>query len=243
MNYIYEGKYSSDEFENIVLEITGSEIDIIFPLPEGGSSFRAGDFRFNFGDFDAEYNHLHFTVENTIKAAGLFLPQDTSQRIDELISVGDSEKTTETKRLSEIIEKFMYPAGRELFSLEIIAHKISGEIIEIAALQIIDGLPVESHVIYAVISQDETIFAAGKWYFGNLENRYTMPLLDSVNILFKAFEADGAFLSGDAVFLGMELIYSVVWHESSRFYLIPSWKLSFSDGTELIYNTLTGNRI
>jgi hypothetical protein len=71
-----------------------------------------------------------------------------------------------------------------------------------------------------------------------------MPLLDAVNILFKSLEQDGTALEG-AELENMEREYILKQHDIDKFYLAPSWAVSFSGGKEekrLSYDMITGVR-
>ena len=244
-NFIFEGSYERGSFEEIVRAITGAEMVTPLPLPERRISYIAGDFRFDFGDIETEYDNFRFTIEiiDPLYRRGISVPTDISARIKSLEEYGIRAGNAELREAERIITSFIYPASRDNRGLKISAYSSNGKITEITAFQTVDGLRIDSHDIYIIISEGEVVFVTGKWYFNSIESQYRMPLLDSVNILFRALESDGGFITSGVRFIGMELIYSLVWHEPSRFYLIPSWELSFSDGTRLVYNTLTGDRV
>lgn len=80
---------------------------------------------------------------------------------------------------------------------------------------------------------------------------YASALLDEINILFRERDqlksqagSEGGYKSSEMLVTGLEPIYCVNWNaDLSDFYLIPSWEISYSDGSRRIRNAVNGSLV
>lgn len=244
MDFMYEGVSSQDIYENIVKSFSGAEFkdadEILVPM---GISYAAGNHRFIFTDSD------YFRI--TITEKSYYGNTEEIEQIENAVQAAiDSAKESAVtgnqsgapKKTKDIIRNFLrkYNNQDARLGFAIISYEEdknqSREYIWIN--QTADGIFIDSHIAYAEISGGSVRYFSGKWYFGELA-AINIPLLDSVNILFKSMEADGSIVSGDRLIeMGKE--YNVRQHEKDRFYLVPSWRLIFKSGIKLSYNMVTG---
>ena len=112
--------------------------------------------------------------------------------------------------------------------------------------QTVDKLPIDSHIAYIEIQDGKVKYFSGEWYFGEFVAKRSNPLLDSVNILFKCMEIDGAIIQDSDRLDKMDLEYTVMHHatenDTEKFYFIPSWRILFDSGKKLSYNMITGDK-
>ena len=263
-NYIYEGAYSINIFKEIIKSFSGiseEEIKDGYPLLPNKTRYNAGNYIFILAETD--YLKISIMDKSHEKANEYYkaLEEETEKEMESLIS---EEKTringeitgvskSEIKKTETIIRDFIKKyEGADVKSDFIIlninsddsnnsnnANKTEKVIIN----QTVDGLPVDSHIVYAEIKNEEVKYFYGRWYFGAFTAKYKMPLLDSINILFKCLDKDGSIVSGDKL-EKMDLEYTVLQHDTEKFkfYLTPSWSLNFGSGKKLSYNMVTGNK-
>lgn len=262
-NYIYEGEYSSEIFEEIAKSISESEITNTFLTPEG-TSYNAGDYKFTFPSLAAspgESPNLevdYFKISITKLSQLEELEKSAAEAYDIYKNYDDLEKKTESliinglkgyKRMDiakaeKAIENFLKKYQTDGIDFETVGYQKNDTSIYIVIRQKLDGLAFNSHTVFAEISDGKVLTFSGKWYFGAFVGRYKMPLLDAVNILFKCLEKDESITAENIKnLIGVDLYYSILWHERTKFYLIPTWRISFDDGAVLSYSAVTGNAV
>ena len=257
-NYIYEGVYSPEVFEEIAKSLSESEISNTFHRP-GGVTYNAGEYKFDFEEFSDGFgdssDYFTISITNISEVSSHDLSdqsggdiyedyEDLATKIENLILSGlKDHKKSDISRAENVIINFLKKYQPGAVDFETVGFQKNEESEYIVIKQKLDGLAFNSHVVFAEISGKKVRSFRGKWYFGEFAEGLYMPLLDSVNILFKCLEKDGnAIQDGEEVKI-IELYYSILWHEKNKFYLIPSWRLSFDSGKVLSYNTLTGDRL
>jgi hypothetical protein len=227
--YIYEGVFS--EYIDIVKNFSGaSDEEIISPFIPEGAAFNVGEYRFIFEDsmqikiVKADYGN-GATVDET-----------------EILTGYDNFNRNEAGRVERIIRDFLrrYPDQDTRTGFNILQLKRDGDSDIVLINQTADNFLIASHSAYVIINDEEVQYFSGRWYFGMLTGRYEMPLLDSVNILFKSLEQDGPALIG-ARLENMEKEYNILKpHGIDTFYFTPSWAISFDDGRRFSYNMIRG---
>jgi len=231
--FIYEGAYSGTVQEDIIKSFSGvteeKYDETVKMYVPAGISYAAGEYRFIFSD--ADYFSLSINAGEEPLEEIRPLPEGGMGKIE-----SGAAKATE-KTIGDFIKKYNKQdakLGFEVIGLE--------EDKYIWIKQTVGGEPLDSHIAYIEIRDGEVKYFSGRWYFGELTiAAKKMPLLDSVNILFKSMEADKNIISGDRLW-GMSAEYTVMAHEMESFYLVPSWRLEFESGLALSYNMVTGNK-
>jgi len=250
VHYIYEFIYSPDEnYHSIVRSFSGAtdeevrrgrRIDIIH---DDSIAFNVGEYRFRFDDF---------MLLEIVRSD--YWDGDTAGKMDMLADFYTEFSAAEANRLSGIINGFLgrYAGQSPMMGFNIIGLRHEGGRDEVLINQTMDGLLISSHTALVIISDcidgsrsgRGVKYFSGRWYFGDFVGYYETPLLDSVNILFRSLEQDGALLRG-AQLVNMEKQYSIMPHQIDRFYLALSWVLSFDDGISVrsfSYDMITGYR-
>ena len=230
---IYEGIYSPTLSKDIIENFSGENffesVEIYVPA---GISYAAGDYRFIFFDED------HFKVDIAEKD---YIEAGETEIAGVWISGGDIKKAKNI--IGEFLKKSQNRDTRLGFEItEFEENKVSGRQ-RLWLVQTVDKTPVDSHIVYAEIQNGRVKYFSGRWYFGELSMiAKRMPLLNSVNILFKSVETDGNLINGKQL-IKMDTEYTVVPHSEGNFWLVPSWRLKFEDDIILSYNMITGNKM
>ena len=267
-NVTYEGVYSQDIFVEIVKNFSGisedelKNSDMIVP---GGISYVAGDYQFissNLSNLsnssNADYFKISIIETSYIERLKGFssvnpdtgkteLEEETAEKIIMLSENGMSGVQKSDKKKSEkIIKDFMKKYQNQDVKL---GFEITGFIKDTAKNcdcvlinQTVDGLSVSANTAYIEIYGGEVKYFSGEWYFGEFIAKYSMPLLDSVNILFKCMESDGSIIQESGKLTDMSLEYTVIHHDTEGFYLVPSWQITFDSGKKFSYNMITGGK-
>jgi len=221
-NFIYEGVYSETIHDDIVRNFSGAAEEAVKMYVPAGISYAAGGCRFIFSDDDYFYISINIGEE----APENFLPRDA----------GESQKNE--KIIGDFLKKYYKQEAK--LSFEIIGEEEVTNYIIIN--QTAESCPIDTHTAYVGIQDGEVAYFSGRWYFGELTiAAKKMPLLDSVNILFKSIETDKNILAGERL-KEMRVEYTRMTHGMEGFYLAPSWRLEFESGLALSYNMITGNK-
>ena len=221
-NFIYEGVYSETIHDDIVRDFSGAAEEAVKMYVPAGISYAAGNCTFIFSDYD----YFYVSISVGEEAPESFLPRDA----------GESQKNE--KIIGDFLKKY-YKQNAKL-SFEIIGEEEATNYIIIN--QTAESWPIDTHTAYVGIRNGEVAYFSGRWYFGELTTAARkMPLLDSVNILFKSVETDKNILAGERL-KEMRVEYTHMTHGMEGFYLAPSWRLEFESGLALSYNMITGNK-
>ena len=246
---IYEGVYSQSAFDNIVKyfsEISDEELAVIdyMPVPVG-ISCTEWDYRFT---FDTQNFFKIGIMETTYIDAEMdfkVLEEETDKKIEMISENGINDVSkSEIKQAENTIKNFIkkYRGQDVKLGFDIIGFtedkQKNCECVLIK--QTVDGLMVDSHTVYIEIQDGKVKYFSGEWYFGEFIGKYTMPLLDSVNILFKCMETDENIIQESGKLSRMDLEYTVMQQGDEKFYLIPSWSIIFDSGKKLSYNMIIG---
>ena len=238
-DYIYEGVYSDNDYTETVKYFTGASDEdiknghhmISASISAGtvtsGAAYNVGDYKFRFE------NYLQAEIIKSNCRQGD--ADEAARHIN--FSRGDESKAR--RIINDFLKKYQGSDIRTGF--EITALKKDGGREEVLINQTADGISIASHGAYIIIEDGEVKYFSGRWYFGTFFAKHENPLLDSVNILFKCLEQDGFALAG-AKLEKMEHEYTVKQHEKNKFYLAPSWAVSFEDGRKFSYDMITGNK-
>ena len=152
------------------------------------------------------------------------------------------QKTQKTQKIQKT-QKTQKPQNQEInpdfdFDIIVLEKRTGSEPEKVIINQKIDGLPINSHIVYVEIKNGEVQYFYGRWYFGTIVAGYKRPLLDSVNILFK-YSGD---LPDSVKLEKMDLEYNIRLLSNDEFYLMPSWVLLFGDGEKLSYDMIIGKK-
>jgi len=256
---VYEGIYSKDTFKDIVKSFSGiSDEDLkkasdILPV---GESYAAGGYRFIFSEanyfkisiIELAYAELlgEFSIVNP-DTGKTELDEETKNKA-ELLSkkgIGDA-RNGELKAAETTVRDFLkqYPHQDPKLDFEIVGLKREERFGRESVLitQTFEGVPIDPHTAYIEMQGGQVKYFSGEWYFGEFAGRYPAALLDSVNILFKCVGTDGNIIKESGELKEMNLEYTVIHHETGKFYLTPSWQLVFENGRKLSYNMISGDK-
>jgi hypothetical protein len=251
-DYIYEVVYSEEYHLEILrsfLRAPDGEIIHSDRQTPTGPAFSAGDYKIKFSFADdmqleivkSDYWEGDADGEAALLAAGY-------------TGFGGGE----ANRVGRIIRDFLgrYPGQDARTGFEIIGLKNEGGRDKVLINQTAspEGLLISSHSAFLIISGGEVKYFSGRWYFGAFADSQRIPLLDSVNILFRSLEQDGASLidTGHTRLEKMSRQYNVIDLGRDGVYLAPSWVLTFAgtgtmgenaeDVRTLSYNMIMGNK-
>ena len=223
VNYIYEGVIYN--YHEIVKSFTGASDEQITDggstTPEGGMLFNIGEYKFWFADdMLIEINKADYTAD-------MFGGLDRADG-----PAGDEAGII----ISGFLDRY---AGQDIRTgFEITGMRSDGDISAVRINQTVDGLYIAPHSAYIIIDGGELKYFYGRWYFGTFAREYEMPLLDSVNILFKSMEQDDIAGAGLG-HMGKE--YNILkQYGIDTFYFTPSWVISYDDGRVFSYDMITG---
>jgi len=248
-NPIYEGIYSDYMFDNIVKYFSGVSDDDLKELgymvvPPSDRSYVAGEYRFIFSQID--YFKISIIEKSYIDPDNIVsLEEETQIKTKMLLeNVKTGIQKNDIKKAENIIRDFLrkYKTQDIKLGFEVVGFSYDNNknTERVLINQTVDGLPVGSHTVYIEIQNDEVKYFSGKWYFGEFVEMYKMPLLDSVNILFKCLQIDGSTVQENGDLKEMYPEYSVIQHDTKMFFLTPSWRIEFESGVSLSYNMITG---
>ena len=249
---IYEGIYSENIFADIVQNFSGISDEELkeadYMLVPAGISYSAGDYRFIFSDSD--YFRIIIIEKSHVNTEKDFdeLQQETEENAEMLLKNGlDDVNNGSVKKAENVIKNFIKKYHNQDIKLgfEIIGFKESTTPAGydcVLITQMVDGLPIDAHTAYIEIQDGKVKYFSGEWYFGGFVATSRDILLDSVNILFKCIEIDGGIIQSDDKLEKMDIEYTVMPHDTGKFYLTPSWRLIFESEKKLSYNMLTGNK-
>ncbi|GHU36556.1 hypothetical protein FACS1894105_07100 [Clostridia bacterium] len=242
---IYEGVYPGGElYQKIIAafypESTGEESQSGYIMPNGGLSMTAGKFKFLFGtDGDLAVSVIR-EGEHELVAAEIY------EKIEEVKKIGTvGVRDSEVNLAASVFGDFLTAlgGGSKNVSFDVIGFNRRGDTeIEAVVRQNIDKIALGENCLYIRVTDGQITYLAGKWYFGELLASFTMPLLDSVNILFKCADKDFTPGGSEDTLSAMSHEYAVMRQNAERFYLIPSWRIEFESGSSYLYNMVTGAR-
>ncbi|MCL2813760.1 MAG: hypothetical protein FWD23_04085 [Oscillospiraceae bacterium] len=256
---VYEGVYSQKTFGEIVKSFSGiseeqlEEKSDTLPV---GESYAAGDYRFIFSEDNyfkitmIELSYIDFIRDFSVvnpETGKTELEEDTNNKTQLLKKnkMGDARKS-DLKSAEKVIRNFFkkYQNQDMKLSFEIVGFDKDDRTNRGFVLinQTFEGVPIDFHTAYIEIQDQKIKYFSGEWYFGEFTGRYPVSLLDSVNILFKCAEIDGNIIRESGALKEMNLEYTVIHHETGKFYLTPSWQLVFENDRKLSYNMITGDK-
>ena len=165
--------------------------------------------------------------------------------LKQFLAGGDTSSLTADERRADIdVDMAIY----ERDSRRYVAHFI----------QKIDGCPIEGTGGIFAVRNDTVEYFRGSAVLMSGAAGYNAELLDEINILFlekdsvlsvaSPSEAEitsgGEYSPAAAAMTVTETspLYCVIWNsDRTEYYLIPSWKISYSDGTSSVRNAVNGN--
>lgn len=182
---------------------------------------------------------------------------DSIAGVDYKYEISDSDveidvKTIESKVKNEMIELFgSGTVSRESgsgFSVRVMSayHDQILGIYKVNLIQTVNGCEIYGNNLYVEIDASGLTYLSGNMILNKSHSSYTADLYDQINILFiekshldsSEEETEGKI---DKTVTGMETVYCVTWsYDRSKFYLIPSWKIVYADGTDSIINAING---
>ncbi len=109
--------------------------------------------------------------------------------------------------------------------------------------QYVNNTPIANFSVTAAIDNDTVVAFQGYWCFSDVQSAIHAQMMDQVNILYNIrnkisqLEADVQPIIIENLSIG----YSVYFHSSDdRFYLIPVWTVTLSDGRIFTFNATDG---
>ncbi len=86
-----------------------------------------------------------------------------------------------------------------------------------------------------VFRDGKPIYAYGKFFYSTSVKEYSTDYFDSINILFE-------LESKESDIEKMELIYLPISNNDTSFYLVPTYKFSYSNGETMLYDATSGTK-
>jgi len=116
----------------------------------------------------------------------------------------------------------------------------------VTAHETIDSCTVYSRGLTFVVYDGEVIYMTGELMLLDSPSERNSRLLDQINILFEEksyIESLGPTASAvKHEIISMSIEYCVSWNsDRTSFYLIPAWKIVYSDGTARLRNAINGS--
>ena len=263
---IYENSCGDDYHERVVTKMTGTENFTRHMINNGTKCIieDSGD-EFEFSDqnrFEVTYKKKTGLAVSpdaeyiaAFNSSGTAVPDDDSKDI----------------AVNRAIRRFLFPSGDSSYSVSCstVRYDTSNDWYVVTAEETVDGYPLASQDgIVFVIKDGEVIYMRGEVMVLGFESDYNNELYDQINILFteKSYitslnkqmlpendayipdigsyedDPDASEMSAEYEIESLSLVYCVSWNaDRTSFYLIPGWKIVYSDGTSRIRNALNGN--
>jgi len=245
---VVEGEFSSDYFQNGVGISLKSDDFTSYATPSGsikyinnsnGSTFE------HFSPFDLVYKKVADSIGGV----------EYKYEIDGDDVQVENEKI-ENRIKNELISLFGSDAvsrdDNNGFSVKVksVYHEKILDIYKANLIQTLDGCVIYGNEIYVEMDSSGLNYLSGTMILNKSYSSYTADLYDQVNILFierqhlvsnTEQDQNSEAVKLDKTVSSMETVYCVSWsYDRSKYYLIPSWKIVYSDGTESIINAVNG---
>ncbi len=254
---VYESLYSDEYYTNAAQALTASERELLISLPDGGFSITAKNGETV--EFDTEFSFSYSKYDISEPMAYTDITAENFARYKEN---GDTIGGAKYESLARKAEKFLnlgVPADYMLAADVIGGYYDKGnDSYILLARQYLNRYPVYSHYAVCVFSEDELIFAAGRWYFAPLDEDYSTTLRDQINILFEDLsalraeyasptEADGEMETETVpefdenteipAIKSVSPCYAIYWNgDKTALYFIPAWQVEHINGLTIVYN-------
>ena len=212
--------FSSSTVEKMAKKIMHSEYGS-FNIPNGNNfandveSFTVyNDYNFLYERFDRKQNKESvLETLNDAKSISKDLQEELEEYLKEFLSLASSSNAVVTVKIDKHISKngFDY----------------------IKATECINGYEINDAVFYIVLSNNKAVFAFGKFYFSDTVAEFKSDAHDSIDILFEIDKTDFKIIN-------MDMIYFPVYESATSYYLTPSYKFTYFDGTFSIYDATSG---
>ena len=118
----------------------------------------------------------------------------------------------------------------------------------VSCYQTLENYKIEQCEFFVIIKNDLILYIEGMIIFDLFENDNTDQFCDQLNILFleKSYidEYKRNIVSEDDIYKIISFMpeYCIIWYtEKNIFYLVPAWRIGYSDGTVRIRNAIDGN--
>lgn len=241
---VYEGAYTDKYYANTYEYLSGEKEYMPIATADGAVRFiRKENQGGEEGDSIYEFSGLFgFKYSNFASAEYSDIKQDYKE-----ISLNNSRK----KKLVRLINEFLfhsYGKSGEGFNADIdnVYYDSQSGIYYIEFIQKIGAVGLNGFDFIALTDGETVYRLEGNVLFSIPYNSYKVSSYDQVNILMKEKNyIDTEYISADsrvkAVITDMSIGYIISWNSKRNiYYLIPSWKISYADGTERIRNSVTG---
>lgn len=172
------------------------------------------DYTFEYQLFSYELDRAQIT--NTLKYANT-ADKKLQKNYEKLLEKLFGKLNLDNKSLSANVKKLVTVDGLDY----------------VEAVQCIDENEVLDATFYAVFSDKELVYIAGTFYYSDSVSAYSTDALNGINILFSLGKSD-------AEITDMQLVYLPVYESTSSFYLTPSYRFEYSDGSVEVYDATSG---
>ncbi len=244
---IYGGTLAEAYFTDTASALSGSEVSLSFPSPNGVVlSMENGDRCAFDGGFQIRYEASDFS--ELLEERGFF-------EADFIASVENGAlaalSSREESRLSATVERFLmradgitersasYPIGYELLFC---GRDEASKVDYFVCVQRVRDTRVTNLCSAFAVFEGEVIGMSGEWCFAEIETTYSAQLYDQINILYSVKErimAEGDSVSTEITSLA--LVYAVYYHaDTGMFYMIPAWNVTTDTGETYLFNGVDG---
>lgn len=242
-----------EDYNMAVVDIlASSEITDVFPIPAGGTrvlTASGGSLSFD-GNFGVTYLPVE-VVRNTLESICAQVLADGTEISPTSFSLRDIRQYLEQLLSSAVDEHENVPAKAKV---AFVFGRRLGEYTLLRCRQEVDGRELVGHTVDCLFDQNgNLLYLDGTWSFLSLSGSYSAPLYDQINILFIEKAAidemrDRGEIQENLKLASLELCYVLCQAETADsrgdgIYYAPAWYIRYTDGTEHIYNAITGTPI
>ncbi len=113
------------------------------------------------------------------------------------------------------------------------------------ARQTISGYPVFGHSAVCAFDGETLVYAAGVWYFADVNGSYDCELYDQVNILFTDLSemTEEIQNGGSPEVESISACYAVYWNtERTAINFVPAWQIEHKGADTIVYNAANNTR-
>ena len=257
---VYESIYSDEYYTEAAEALSGSKREMLYTLPEGGISITTEDG--SAFDFDTEFGFRYVSFDISDASAYTDITADNFY----LFSKTKAEPVAKhlknlSERAAEFLDKQLHGDDTLEAMIKASCYDAEKDITYLLASQVLDGYEVYSHFAICVFEGEKLVYAHGRWYFADLDDKYSTELRDQVNILFTNLETlkeetlspsgeTGENTGSDSdetkniaptTVSSISPCYIIYWNsEKTSLFFIPAWQIDHIGDRTFVYNAANG---
>ena len=261
---VFESPYSDQYYTTTAETLSGSPREVLLQTPSGDFSISSVNGAVT--EMDTEFGFTYIKYGNLDNRTYTEITADDFASEAALWGGVGASKLAVLSNQAEAFLECCFGDDSE-FSTRISAgyFDLESGLTYLLAKQLVGEYEIYSHYAVCVFSDEELVYAYGRWYFAPLDGEYNTALIDQVNILFSdlselknvgvtAFDMD----DGEADDEGenawteetltqfpnvekLQAVYVVYWNAGkTALYFIPAWQIEHTDGQIIVYNATNG---